>query len=350
MSYSLEDENVDIRNIYSLIKDIYCTSPISTVWMNIEGYNRLEIEILKWSLPYRRARCTQIALGIRTVYTKDDLLGFEHAQSADLLSAALPNNRITFKLRNEDDRWNPDNPQNAGQYLMNQQEMRLRYGMDINGAIEWIDGGVFWLDEWNIPSNGVEASFTARDELTFMHAIYTGPLSGTLYEIADAALQQANLPALSTGAEIYALSPVLHQYTTDVTGGAMDNTAISAVLQMVAHAANCVLFQDRLGTIRIEPWNSKYKGYMIEPFSKPKEQQKYQIPINNAAITRMIRKIAGWSADDGNWNIPGVYLTDEKALVYDLKTATKPRSKGGGWAVKRQREAEAVEAAEAVEN
>lgn len=233
---------------------------------------------------------------------------------------------------------------------MNQQEMRLRYGMDINGAIEWIDGGVFWLDEWNIPSNGVEASFTARDELTFMHAIYTGPLSGTLYEIADAALQQANLPALSTGAEIYALSPVLHQYTTDVTGGAMDNTAISAVLQMVAHAANCVLFQDRLGTIRIEPWNSKYKGYMIEPFSKPKEQQKYQIPINNAAITRMIRKIAGWSADDGNWNIPGVYLTDEKALVYDLKTATKPRSKGGGWAVKRQREAEAVEAAEAVEN
>ena len=81
-------------------------------------------------------------------------------------------------------------------------------------------------------------------------------------------------------------------------------------------------------------------------FSKPKGEQKYQITVNNAVIAKMIRKMAGWSDDDGNWNIPGVYLTDEEALVYDLKTAIKPRSKGGGWAVKRQREAEAAEAAE----
>ena len=242
------------------------TSPLSTVWINLEEYNRLEIEILKWCLPYHRARCLHIGLGIRTVFTKDELLGFEHTQTADLLSAVLPNNTITFKLRNEDKRWNPDNPQNAGQYLLNQQELRLRYGMEINGQIEWIEGGLFWLDEWNIPSNGMEASFTARDELTFMHAIYTGPMAGTLYEIAEAALQQANLPSLSTGADVYYLSPVLHRYSTNVTNGSMENTAISAVLQMVAHAANCVLHQDRMGTIRIEPWNDSYTGYMIDPF------------------------------------------------------------------------------------
>lgn len=102
--------------------------------------------------------------------------------------------------------------------------------------------------------------------------------------------------------------------------------------------------------------NPKEKQFAIRPckeddpnavvFFKPKEQQKYQIAVNNAAVTRMIRKMAGWSAADGNWNIPGVYLTDEEALVYDLKTAKKPQSKGDGWAVKRQREAEAVEAAE----
>lgn len=242
------------------------TSPRSTIWMNLAYYNRLEIEILKWSLPYHRARCTHIALGIQTVYTKEDLLGFEHVQSADLLSAALPKNTITFKLRNEDDRWNPDNPLNAGQYLMDQQEMRLRYGMDINGEIEWIEGGLFWLDEWNIPSNGLEASFTARDEITFMHDIYAGPLSGTLYEIAEAALIQANLPSLSTGADIYFLSPVLKKYSTDLSGVSMENMSISAVLQMVAHAANCVLHQNRLGTIRIEPWNSTYTDYIIDPF------------------------------------------------------------------------------------
>ncbi len=247
-------------------------SPFTPVWVNLEGYNRLEIEIIKWSHPYHRARCSHISLGIRTVYEKQDLMSFEHTQTADLLSASLPKNTITFKLRNEDGRWNPDNPQNAGKYLLDQQEIRLRYGMDINGETEWIEGGLFWLDEWNIPSNGLEASFTARDELTFMNDIYEGPLSGTLYEIAAAALQQANLPGLSTGADTYYLSPVLLEYTTDVASGSMQNTAISAVLQMVAHAANCVLFQDRMGTIRIEPWNDRYTSYMVDAhvsFSHP---------------------------------------------------------------------------------
>lgn len=241
-------------------------SVFSPVWINLENYNRLEIEILKWSHPYHRARCSHIALGIRTVYSKEDLTSFEHTQSADLLSAALPKNAITFKLRNEDGRWNPDSPDNVVRYLLDQQEIRLRYGMDINGETEWIEGGIFWLDEWNTPSNGLEASFTARDELTFMNDIYTGPLSGTLYEIAEAALRQANLPGLSTGADAYYLSPVLMEYTTDVASGSMQNTAISAVLQMVAHAGNCVLFQDRYGTIRIEPWNDGYSGYMIDAF------------------------------------------------------------------------------------
>jgi hypothetical protein len=241
-------------------------SPFIPVWINLSNYSRLEIEVIKWSQPYRRARCSHVYLAIRKVYNKMDLMSFEHSQSADLLSATLPKNAITFKLRNDDSRWNPDNPQNESMYLLNQQEIRLRYGMDINGQIEWIDGGVFWMDEWDTPNNGIEASFTARDGFTFMNQDYTGSLSGTLYEIAEAALQQANLPGLSSGAETYYLSPVLRDYTTDVDTGNGDKYSISAVLQMVAHAANCVLYQDRRGTIHIEPWNESFSGYMIDPF------------------------------------------------------------------------------------
>ena len=242
------------------------TSPLSTVWMNLESYNRLDIEVLKWSHPYHRARCINVALGLQKKYSKEDLLGYEHTQSADLLSATLPQNTITFKLRNEDGRWNPDNPQNAERYLLNQQEIHVRYGLKVDGEVEWIEGGLFWLDEWNIPSNGLEASFTARDKITFMHDLYTGPLAGTLYELAEAALIQANLPALSNGAETYYLSPTLSQYSTSVAGDSLQDAALSEVLQMVAHAANCVLYQDRYGTIRIEPWNDRYSGYMVDPY------------------------------------------------------------------------------------
>lgn len=77
-------------------------------------------------------------------------------------------------------------------------------------------------------------------------------------------------------------------------------------------------------------------------FSKPENEQKYQIKISSAAIVDMIRKMAGWSAED-NWNIPGIYFADEEALVYDLSAAYKPVARGG-WTAKRQKEA-AAEAA-----
>ena len=236
----------------------------SIVWMDLEDYNRIEVEVLKWSHPYSRAKCSHIRVGLKTRFTKEDLLSYEHTQTADLLSATLPKNSIKFALRNETGRWNPDNPENEGKYLLDQQEIRVRYGMTLGDRIEWIQGGLFWLDEWNIPSNGLQATFTARDELTFMNALYSGPTVGTLYEIALAALEQADLPQLSTGAERFYISPVLKEYSTDVSDGALKDMALAAVVQMVAHAGNCVLYQDRQGTIRIEPWNEKYTGYMLD--------------------------------------------------------------------------------------
>ena len=49
-------------------------------------------------------------------------------------------------------------------------------------------------------------------------------------------------------------------------------------------------------------------------FSKPEGEQKYPVKISTAAVVDMIRKMAGWSAED-NWNIPGVYIAEEDALV-----------------------------------
>lgn len=240
------------------------TSPVSVVMLDMVGYSRIEIEVLKWSHPYQRVRMTDIRLGIENVYTKTDLLGYDHNQSVDLLSAALPNNQITFKLRNDDNRWNPDNPSGVERYLIEQQEVRVRYGMDLNSTTEWIKGGTFWLSEWSTPSNGLEAVFTARDAIGFMEAIYGGIRVGTLYEIAVAALEEANLPTLDDGSVRYLVDESLKNITTDFSGD--DNEyIISEVLQMVAHAGCCVFYQDRDGVIRIEPRSESYSGYMIGP-------------------------------------------------------------------------------------
>lgn len=233
---------------------------VSKVSMNMVDYSKITIEILKWSHPHQSPRCIDVRLGIKDVYTKEELMGYEHSQSADLLSAVLPESSISFRLRNDDGRWNPGNPSDVEQYLLEEQELRVRYGMDIDGTVEWIDGGVFWLSEWSTPSNGLEVSFTARDVFSLMNVSYTGIRSGTLYDVAVAAFAEADLPQTVT----YVIDESLKNIQTDFPGNDSDYT-VSAVLQMVAHAANCVLYQDRKGVIHIEPWNRAYTGYIIEP-------------------------------------------------------------------------------------
>ena len=235
------------------------TSPLSQVWLDLQGYNKILIEVLKWSHPQHRARVTRVYLGIRAIYTKDDLLGYTHTQSVDLLSAALPKNEIVFRLRNEDSRWNPENPSGAERYLMERQEVNVKYGMTVGDTTEWIDGGHFWLSGWLTPANGIEATLTARDTLEFMNEKYTGTTSGTLYTIATAAFQQAALPIADSGIARYYVDRSLSQYSTTIEG---ENT-IAEVLQKVAHMACCVLYQDRNGTMRLEPRGTSLSDYEI---------------------------------------------------------------------------------------
>lgn len=236
----------------------------SKVPLDIVGYSKITIEVLKWSHPYQRPRCIDVFLGIRTVYTKTDLLGYEHKQSVDLLSAKLPESEITFKLRNDDNRWNPDTPKGAERYLLEQQEVRVRYGMDVGDKVEWIKGGTFWISEWNTPTNGLEVDFTARDAIEFMVNDYTGIRTGTLYDIAVAAFAEANMTVLDNGSFRYIVDESLKKITTDFSTDNKDYS-IAEVLQMIANAGNCVFYQDRNGVVRIEPRSKNYCGYRIEP-------------------------------------------------------------------------------------
>lgn len=239
------------------------TSIVSEVWLDLVDYTSIVIEVLSWSHPYQRVRCIDIRLGIKVVYTKTDLLSYSHNQSVDLLSAALPKNEISFSLRNDDNRWNPDNPTGSEKYLLEQQELRIRYGMDINGTTEWIKGGTFWLSEWSTPSNGLEATFTARDVTSLMVATYTGIRTGTLYDVAVAAFEEVDLPIMDNGSKRYVVDDSLKLIETDFSNNTQEYS-IAEVLQMVANASACVFYQDRNGMVYIKPWEKSYSGYVID--------------------------------------------------------------------------------------
>lgn len=238
------------------------TSNVTECLFSLEGYDKIQIQITEWSLPYRRARMEGVFLGATHTYTKNNLLKYTHTQSADLLSAELPKNSISFSLNNADGSWNPDNPTGYLRYLLEQQEVRARYGFKLDGVIEWIDAGTFWISEWDTPSNGLEARFTARDLLVFMGDTYTGPRKGTLYTIASAAFEQADLPTLDNGKLRYSISDNLKEYGADFSTNDTEYTC-AEIVQLCANAACCVMYQDRSGVMRIEPIRENAAGYAI---------------------------------------------------------------------------------------
>lgn len=327
------------------------TSVVSQIFTALQGYDQIVIEVLEWCLPNRRCRVTEVFLGIREFYTKSELLSYSHTESADLLSATLPKNEITFSLDNSTGRWNPSNPSGAEKFLLERQEIIAKYGMKVNGVIEWIDAGVLWLSEWDTPANGLEATFTARDSLTFtMNDIYTGIRSGTLFDIATAAFEQVKLSVLPDGSERFYVDESLKNQTTDFSAEDIEYT-IAEILQMIAHMACCVFYQDRFGKVRIEPHNEEISDYAINRFhsyahpemsiSKPLKavevsygnQQKETLVVASTGETQTVsnefiktaadaQRVANRTANilKGRQTISGEYRADPRMCALDVVT------------------------------
>ncbi len=81
-------------------------------------------------------------------------------------------------------------------------------------------------------------------------------------------------------------------------------------------------------------------------FSKPAGEQRYPIKLTCAPAANAVRKVMEW-AQDQSMNVPGAIFADEGVIIFALEQASSPVSRGGGWAVKRQRDAEAAAAAAA---
>ena len=236
-----------------------------TEW-EIYGYDSIAIDILEWSIPNRRARIEWIMVGLHKVYSQKDLVSYTHTSSRDPISAQLPKDSIEFSLDNSQKTWDAINPRGMFRYLYERQEVDVRYGMDVDGETQWINGGKFYLSEWSVPSNGLEASFTARDALEFMMTSnYTGRKTGTLYQMCYDALETlpSNVPS-------FYISEELKEYSTDISS---EKTSYknSDILQLAANAAGMALYQTRDGHIRIERVN----------LTAEEGTEVYEIPVIN---------------------------------------------------------------------
>lgn len=311
----------------------------------LTDYTSIRIEVIEWSHPGHRARIEEVFLGVIATYTKSDLISYSHAQSGDILSAELPKNSVSFSLNNAEGMWNPDNLSGNVKYLAEQQQISVRYGMQLGNDVEWIDAGTFWISEWDTPSNGLEVRFVARDLIEFMSDTYSGIRSGTLYDIALAALVQSNLPLQENGSPRYVLSDNLKEWTVNFSADDSDYTC-AEIVQLCANAACCVMYQNRKGVLVVEPLRGNASGYAIKRFiSYAHPEFKLTKPLKSVSVndgmgtaenasageiqklsnklitdTTMANRVAEWVrvALEGRRTLSGEYRADPSLDVFDM--------------------------------
>ena len=267
----------------------------SLIMMDIIGYNRIVIQVKKWCLPYHRARVEEIFVGINRVYSKTDLFDYTHTQSVDPASTSLPKSEIKFSIGNAEGEYNPYNEQGMAKYLMERQEVKSRYGLKLpGGSVEWIKGGTFYLSEWYAKQNGLTADFTARDLLEFMSTTYEDNhslTSRTLYSLAEKVLRAADLPLNSDGTVKWVIDESLKSISTTAP---LPRDTLANCLQLIANAGKCVLYQDRNGTLHIEPLKSDESDYVINSFNS---YSKSEITLTKS-IKQIIVKVYAYTTGE----------------------------------------------------
>lgn len=253
-------------------------SQVTALFEQLQDYDNIVINVLDWSLPNRRVRIENVIIGHVLTFGKDDIFSYTHEQTGHLNSGELPKNSITFTLDNTEDQWNPTG---MGQYLSERQKIKVRYGLDVGESIEWITAGTFYLSEWKVPSNGMEAQFVARDIFEYLlNETYREiTTSGTLYELCEAAIDSADVPDDFH----YVIDDSLRNYSATLPEREF---TCAEIIQMCANASGCVVYQDRDGVLHIERLNKVQTDYII-PLSLSYSQPEIELskPLKSVSVS-----------------------------------------------------------------
>ena len=265
--------------------------------VRIDRFDRLEIRFESTSRPFRRARLSRLVFGMELVLGQRELAEAVHTMELDPIGRRLPTGTFSFSAVNvnlltgaQNGLYDPDNPQGIWKYFEQRNPITVRYGQQLTGGmhwgdaaamewddllptgwrelyqggfVEWMPGGRFYLT--GQPTvEGLYAKFSATDALGLLDGTYyKGVWDGaphSLWELATAVLEDADLPRRRQDEQPWALWEGLKQITTTAPLPAKQHREC---LQLIAHAACCLLYADRDGVIRIQPDESAQSGVSI---------------------------------------------------------------------------------------
>lgn len=211
----------------------------------LDDVDKVILQFDRTKAPFGRARLNHIEFGIGYSFQNNDIYKIDEKHTDAPVSTSLPTSSLSFDLRNTDNRFGLDGDTALVRFFAENQEVQIDYGINVDGAAEWVPSGRWYLSTWKV--NGETASFSADDILTrltkttFEKGIYDWSWHG-MYDLAQSVLEDA-------GVTNYYLDPYLRRTGTMAP---IPITSHAAALQLIANRGMCRLFVNRQGLISIE--------------------------------------------------------------------------------------------------
>lgn len=209
-------------------------------------YKKIEVIIIKWCKPHKRARVVEVDFGVVRVYTDKKLVAINYIEEMDIISRNISAAEFKFTIDNLNKEFNILNPEGFNKFLQERQLVTPELGVVTGTAAEFIPVGEFYLRDWTSDEGSSTSTFIARNIIDIMDSYD--------YENLEA---KSNYTLYQMLIDLFIICKVTNYYIDPalqniMTKGLVKKTTCRNVLQMIATAGMCNVYVDRLGRLFVK--------------------------------------------------------------------------------------------------
>lgn len=256
-----------------------------------ENTDSLTLRIEVMNVPNNRVRIYYVKFGLGLEYDNEWIMSANSSSVLSAINEDLPEVNFSVTLKNDDQRFNVDNPSSEINFLESGQNLSVSYGYELDdGNIEWMQLHSLRVSEWS--ANDTQATIKAVDRFKYMSDSY---YKGVYYEDGISLYDLAELVFADAGIESadYYLDSYLKKV---IVQNPLPNVTHKEALQIIANAGRCIMDYDRYGRIRI------YSAFIPEYTVSANNEEYYS---NVERVLRDTEKIHYASYTQDFWKADG---------------------------------------------